>query len=114
VAAHTPQPQHEIPSRSSGPPGWQTAVMVLVAFIVGLLPYVVTQGKWATKDEVSQIRDRQNEGLLQVAANTQHMNAVDADVASLKQDIEILRQQINTLIGVYGPTLGSPGSSPDG
>jgi uncharacterized protein YpmS len=97
-------------------PGWQTAVMVLVAFIVGLLPYVVTQGKWATKDEVAVIRDKQAEGLLQVTANKEHLNAVDVNITELQKEMEILRSQITEILrtGAYNPGPDPAGGGASG
>lgn len=80
--------------------------MVLVAFIVGLIPYVATQGKWATKDEVTILRDRQADIALQVAKNSEHIAAHDQQLEELQQMIEVLRQRIDVIQGVYGPTTG--------
>ena len=82
--------------------------MVLAAFVVGLLPYIITQNKWASKAETTIVNDRVNAIGERIAAIDAEQLAQDADRQQLRDRIDQLEEQIRIITGVYGPTTGSP------
>ena len=88
---------------------WQTIVMVMAAFIVGLLPFLVAQRQYVTKDEVTFIRDQQLDIL-------QRLTNLEAKIGQIEENtaaIGVLQSQVATLTAQLQSILPGAGSSSD-
>jgi hypothetical protein len=104
----------------AGLPPWQTIIAILAAFIVGLLPFVLGQGKYATKEDLNVIADRQQIVLQRLAANdeniasnTQAFADLIARVAATESRLtalELRMQAVELELGLVStpPIIGGP------
>jgi hypothetical protein len=84
-------------TNGNGAPRWQTIVTILTAFIIGLLPFIITIGRNATKQELNIIADRQQEVLQRLAAADEHTQTDKERYASLLAQINALESRTTAL-----------------
>lgn len=102
---------------------WQTVVMIMAAFIVGLMPFVIAQSKYSTKDDTSQLYTTQVDSLQRLAnieaqlqlisENTIDTAANTAAIDELERQIAILTAQLQSLLPANsdaGVIPGPPGA----